>query len=105
MYGLYDIQSAPRKSMILPVVLIFSVLGCASIHSNAVRNLIELETAEIQEAQKNSNQFITNTDEAIKEWRKSVEELNNALQNQRKVESVHTLVFSANQNIEKIFQF
>ena len=100
MYKLNHILPTPWKSIMMAVVMIFSVLGCASIHSNAVRNLIKVETEKIGEAKKNAKEFVKATDQAIEEWKKSVEALNNALQNQRKVESVHTLVFSANQNIE-----
>lgn len=100
MYKLNHILPTPWKSIMLAVVMIFSVLGCTSIHSNAVRNLIEVETEKIGEAKKNAKEFVKATDQAIEEWEKSVKALNNTLQNQRKVESVHTLVFSANQNIE-----
>lgn len=100
MYKLNHILPTPWKSIMLAVVMIFSVLGCTSIHSNAVRNLIEVETEKIGEAKKNAKEFVKATDQAIEEWKKSVKALNNTLQNQRKVESVHTLVFSANQNIE-----
>lgn len=100
MYNLSHIRSAAGKSIMLSFVLVFSVLGCTSIHSKAVRNLINIETEKIGEAKKNAKKFIKATDQAIDEWEKSVEALNDALQNQRKVESIHTLIFSANKNIE-----
>lgn len=100
MYNLNHIRSAPGKLIMLAVVVIFSVLGCASIHSDAVRDLSDVETEKIGQARKNAKEFIKATDQAIEKWKKSVEALNDALQSQRRVESVHTLVFSANQNIE-----
>lgn len=100
MYKLNHIRSVPGKSIILAIVVIFSVVGCASIHSDAVQNLIDVETEKIGQAKNDAKDFIKATDQAIKKWKESIEALNNAVQNQRKVESVHTLVFSANQNIE-----
>jgi len=93
------ILSKPRLALILLIMVVFCVFGCASIHSKAVRDLIDIETKKLNQANKNSQQFIKATDQAIDTWRKSVETLSKSLQKQRTVESVHLLVFSANQNI------
>jgi hypothetical protein len=82
------------------VLLIFGVLGCASIQSRAVRTLIDVETEKVGQAGKNSEDFVKASDRAIDNWKESVEALSSALQKQRAVESVHSLVFSANRDIE-----
>jgi hypothetical protein len=100
MNKLNHIWSAPVNSIMLAVVIILAVQGCSSIGSKAVKNLIDIETEKIEAAMKNAEDFTNATDQAIENWKESVAALNDSLENQRKVESVHTLVFSANRNIE-----
>jgi hypothetical protein len=80
-------------------MLIFWALGCTSIHSQAVHTLIGIETEKISQASTNAEEFVKSTDLAINAWKESVESLNAALQNQKKIESVHSLIFSSNQSI------
>jgi hypothetical protein len=89
----------PRTSRILPLFLIFCLLGCSSIQSKSVRTLIDLETGRIGEASKNAEEFIQATNQATGAWKTSVKALDESLENQKKIESAHSLVFSANQNI------
>jgi hypothetical protein len=86
-------------SRIILLILIFSFLGCVSIQSKSVRALIDIETEKIGQASKNAEEFVKANKRAIDEWEKSVESLNNMVKNQKKIEGVHSLVFSANQNI------
>ena len=86
-------------SLGLTIVMIFGNLGCSSIHSQAVRDLIDIETEKISQADTNAEEFVKATDQSIKSWKNSVEQLSGALQKQKTIESVHALVFSANQNI------
>ncbi len=88
-----------ESSFILAVIVISCVLGCSSIHSGAVRDLIKIETEKIDQASTNTNEFIVGTDKAIAAWETSVAALSESLQNQKTIESVHALIFSANQNI------
>lgn len=81
------------------LILTFSSFGCASIQSKSVRTLIDVETEKIGVASKNAKEFIKATDDAIDKWKTSIKALDAALENQKKIESVHSLVFSANQNI------
>ena len=96
---LKHISSMLRASTIFPLMLILGSLGCTSISSQAVHTLIGIETEKISQASTNAEEFVKSTDLAINAWKESVESLNAALQNQKKVESVHSLIFSSNQNL------
>ncbi len=95
----YCSGTVPRRFYILFVLLLFSGFGCSSINSQSVRTLIDIQTREIDEASKNAAAFTKPTDQAIKSWTDSVSALNLALENQRKTESVNSLIFSANRTL------
>ena len=99
MEPLKPVRWMPQTSRILPLFLIFCLLGCSSIQSKSVRTLIDLETERIGAATKNAEEFIQATNQATDAWKTSVKALNESLENQKKIESAHSLVFSANQNI------
>src|SRR5262249_39346218 len=93
------IWSMRRVSLRFLLLLACGMLGCTSIHSKAVRSLIEIESEKIGQADKNSEEFVKATDQAVNTWKSSVNGLSRALQQQKAIESVYSLVFSANQNI------
>jgi hypothetical protein len=99
MEPLKDVRWIPWTAGLLPLFLIFGLLGCSSLQSKSVRTLIDLETERIGAAGKNAGEFVQATNQAIDAWKTSVQALNESLENQKKIESVHSLVFSANQNI------
>ena len=69
------------------------------IHSQAVHTLIGIEGEKVSQASTNAEEFVKSTDLAINAWKESVESLNAALQNQKRIESVHSLIFSSNKSI------
>jgi len=99
MEPLKPVRWMPQTSRILPLFLIFCLLGCSSIQSKSVRTLIDLETERIGAATKNAEEFIQATNQATDAWKTSIQALNESLENQKKIESAHSLVFSANQSI------
>jgi hypothetical protein len=99
MEPLKEVRCFPRAFRLMPLLFIFCLLGCSSIQSQSVRTLINLETERIGVASKNSEEFIQATKQATDAWKESVKALDASLENQKKIESVHSLVFSANQNL------
>jgi hypothetical protein len=84
---------------LLPLLLIFSLGGCSSIQSKSVRTLIDIEAERIAAAGKNSEELIPATHRATDAWEKSIRALDRSLESQKRIESAHGLIFSANQNI------
>ncbi|HVN22399.1 MAG TPA: hypothetical protein VMT71_00405 [Syntrophorhabdales bacterium] len=87
------------RYFVLSFLLLFTAFGCSSINSQSVRDLIHLQTEKIDQASKNAQTLTSGTEEAIKNWQKSVASLSGALENQRKIESVNSLIFSANRSL------
>ncbi len=81
------------------LLLLSGSAGCSSIHSDAVRSLIDIETEKIGQARRNSAEFVKATDQAIASWEKSVQALSDSLQNQKRAATLHALTFSANQTL------
>jgi hypothetical protein len=92
-------RSALRRLFIPLLLILLSGFGCSSIHSQSVRDLIDIQTDKIGQASKNAEAFTKPTGQAIAAWKESVKSLNNALDNQRKTESVDALIFSANRTL------
>jgi hypothetical protein len=74
--------------------------GCSSIHSSAVRKLIDKQGQKLAEAAQNSKDFVTAAGEQAQNLRKVEAELDLALQELRTEEQVHSVIFSANQNLQ-----
>ncbi|MEQ1848411.1 MAG: hypothetical protein ABL983_22870, partial [Nitrospira sp.] len=56
-----------RRTIVLSLgLLVMSAVGCHSIHSDAVRHLIQLEGGKIDAAQTNIDVFQKETEERIK---------------------------------------
>ena len=87
-------------SLLLVLVLLGLSTGCASIHSDTVRDLIKVENQKISEATNNAKDFVQSTQQVTDAYESGVEELDKSRKELRKIESVHTFVFSSNQSIE-----
>jgi hypothetical protein len=74
--------------------------GCASIHSDSVRSLIDIEAAKIQEASAKSKEFVGQTDERNKAYQNSLAALDESAKQIHTQEALWSLVFSSNQNVE-----
>lgn len=81
------------------LLLLLSAFGCSSIHSNAVRSLIATEGEKLASASKGADAFVSATQSKTDNLMKSLQFLDDAIKKQNTSEMVHTLVFSANQNL------
>lgn len=89
-----------RQAAALTVGLILmNVVGCNSIHSDAVRDLLHKEGTKIDAAQTNIDLFQKETEERIKLLEKARNELNEAFKSLRTHETKHQFVLSSYRNI------
>jgi hypothetical protein len=89
-----------RQTMTMGIGLILmSMVGCNSIHSSAVRDLIHKEGIKIDAAQTNIDVFQKETEERIKALEKARNELNVAFKSLRMHETKHQFVLSSYRNI------
>jgi hypothetical protein len=73
--------------------------GCASIHSEAVRQLIDRQASKTQEASQASKAFIEQTQGRVDAYNQGVSDLNTALLGLRKQESVLALALASSQPV------
>jgi hypothetical protein len=85
---------------LLAAAATLGLTGCSSIHSQAVRKLIDTESAKIQAAQAAAKTFTDATTNRVAALRSALAALDTALSQVQAAEHVHALVFSANQNLE-----
>jgi hypothetical protein len=94
------IRGAPR---ILTLLTLLGLSGCAwvstSVHSDAVRKLIEKEAEKIQAAQGQANKLGAETRSRNKAVREALDNLSRAREMLQTQESIHALTFSSNQNL------
>lgn len=84
----------------LSITLIaISAVGCHSIHSEAVRDLIRMEGTKIDAAQTNIDLFQKETEDRIKFLEKARNELNDAFTSLRAQEAKHQFVLSSYRNV------
>lgn len=89
-----------RQAATLTIMLILmSVAGCNSIHSDAVRDLLHKEGTKIDAAQTNIDLFQKETEERIKFLEKARNELHEAFKSLRTYETKHQFVLSSYRNI------
>src|SRR5579859_4395160 len=88
-----------RNLFALLLLLFLGTSGCSSIHSKAVRSLIEIQTAKINTANDSAAKLIKSTQLRAQAMTNSLDALNDAMKQQNTSEMVHALVFSANQNV------
>ena len=88
----------PLRTLSLGLIFV-SLIGCHSIHSDAVRDLLHKEGAKIDSAQTNIDLFQKETDERIKLLEKARSELNEAFKSLRMHETKHQFVLSSYRNI------
>ncbi|GKS64909.1 hypothetical protein YTPLAS72_22130 [Nitrospira sp.] len=89
-----------RQSATLAIGLVLiSVVGCNSIHSDAVRDLLHKEGAKIDAAQTNIDLFQKETEERITFLEKARNELHEAFKSLRTHETKHQFVLSSYRNI------
>jgi hypothetical protein len=80
-------------------LIVISAVGCHSIHSDAVRDLIRQEGTKIDAAQTNIDLFQKETEERIKFLEKARNELNDAFKSLRTQEAKHQFILSSYRNI------
>jgi len=91
-----------RDTSVLALIIVCiasTCSGCVSIRSDAVRSLIDKQSEKIEEAKKNSQAFVSQTDSRVAAYQNGVKDLNDSLIHLRRQESVYALVFSSNQNV------
>jgi len=89
-----------RQAATLAIGLVLiSVVGCNSIHSDAVRDLLHKEGAKIDAAQTNIDLFQKETEERITFLEKSRNELHEAFKSLRTHETKHQFVLSSYRNV------
>lgn len=76
-----------------------TLIGCQSIHSEAVVDLIDIEHKKVVEAKKNAATFDKQTNDRINAFESAVSALDTALQLNKKEEAKHALIFSSNRNL------
>jgi hypothetical protein len=80
-------------------LIVISAVGCQSIRSDAVRDLIRQEGTKIDAAQTNIDLFQKETEERIKLLEKARKELNEAFKSLRMHETKHQFVLSSYRNV------
>ncbi len=80
-------------------LMLLSLVGCHSIHSDAVRELLQKEGTKIDAAQTNIDLFQKETEERITFLEKARAELNEAFKSLRVQETKHQFVLSSYRNI------
>ncbi|MEK9142067.1 MAG: hypothetical protein AAB308_13520 [Nitrospirota bacterium] len=89
-----------RQTIALGIgLIVMSAVGCNSIHSSAVRDLINKEGGKIDAAQANIDVFQKETEGRIKALEKARNELNIAFKSLRMHETKHQFVLSSYRNI------
>jgi phosphoheptose isomerase len=78
---------------------LLGAVGCHSIQSDAVRQLIQKEQEKIAETTANSKTIVEATKSRVEAMQKAEGDLDSSLQQLHRIEDVHTLVFSSNQNV------
>jgi len=76
------------------------VCGCSSIHSKAVRKLIQEEAKKIVHANEAATNFIGSANERAGKMKVSVADLNNGMTVENTSDMTHALLFSSNQNVD-----
>ncbi len=87
--------------LVLLITVLLTASGCNAIRSEAVRGLIQQEHAAIDRAQTNSDLFQKQTQDRIIYLKKALEELDKAGKSLQQVETLHQVVFSSYQNVER----
>lgn len=89
-----------RQAATLAIGLVLmSAMGCNSIHSDAVRDLLHKEGSKIDAAQTNIDLFQKETEERIKFLEEARNELHEAFKSLRTHETKHQFVLSSYRNI------
>lgn len=89
-----------RQAATLAIGLVLmSAMGCNSIHSDAVRDLLHKEGSKIDAAQTNIDLFQEETEERIKFLEQARNELHEAFKSLRTHETKHQFVLSSYRNI------
>ncbi len=92
-------MSAIRNAL-LAACLPLALGGCKAIHSEAVRDLVKLQGEKIGEAKANSAQFVDQTRDRVRAYRKGVSDLDTAMTLTNVRESEYALVMGSNQNVQ-----
>lgn len=74
--------------------------ACASIQSDAVRELIDRQAAKTKDASKASEEFVKRTKDSTEAYRKAVRDLNSSLAQVRRQESLLALVLASPQALD-----
>lgn len=90
-----------QRVLILLIPILLTASGCNAIRSEAVRGLIQQEHATIDRAHTNLDLFQKQTEDRIAYLKKALEELDKAGKSLQQVETLHQVVFSSYQNVER----
>jgi hypothetical protein len=74
--------------------------GCSSVHSHAVRKLIDTESAKVQAANAAAKKFTDETATRAASLQSALAALDTALSQMQASEHIHAIVFGASQNLE-----
>ncbi|HTL54682.1 MAG TPA: hypothetical protein VL361_03350 [Candidatus Limnocylindrales bacterium] len=83
----------------LILLLLLPALGCSSIHSKAVRSLVAKEGEKLASSNKAADAFVSASQSKADAMMHALASLDSAIKKQNTSEMVHTLIFSANQNL------
>ena len=82
-------MSIPRTLHWVPCLLLSATFGCHSVHSGAVRDLIQAEGSKIDAAQTNADAFQKETEERIKQLEEARKLLHESFKSLQKQEAKH----------------
>jgi hypothetical protein len=88
-----------RYAVMVFALIGLSQTGCHSIHSSAVRDLINREGTKIDAAQTNIHQYHQDTQKRIEYLKESVNGLNDAVKKIQAAEAKHSLLAASHQNL------
>ena len=88
------------KLLCLLTAATLALSGCSSIHSHAVRKLIDTESVKVQAANTAANKFTDETKTRAANLQSALAALDTALSQMQASEHIHAIIFSASQNLE-----
>jgi hypothetical protein len=92
-------RPAGRDLLAALMIVTVALSGCASIHSEAVRQLIDRQASKTKEASQASKAFVEQTQARVDAYDKAVSDLNKSLLELRRQESVFALALAASQPV------
>ena len=92
-------MQSPRVIVAVALLMLVAQVGCQSIQSNAVRDLVKREGVKIDAAQTNLHQYHRDTQKRIEYLKQSLDDLDTSIKLVQAAEARHALIAASPQNV------